>query len=197
MAEREQWNPILQGQWGLVKLSAFASLLVLALPNLALAGIDLDQYRSIFGERVLVFSDDMDRDDMQRVLTELHENQGGREFSDQRYALLFKPGTYELTVTVDYYVQALGLGKTPDETVIHGAVQSIHVKADNKVTTEFWRGAENFKVYTDTTERWMYWAVSQAAPMRRMHIVGNVNFDKHGWASGGVLANSVVTGRAD
>jgi hypothetical protein len=109
---------------------------------------------------------------------------------------LFQPGTYELDITVDFYVQALGLGKTPDETVIHGAVQSIHVKGDNKVTTEFWRGAENFKVYTDSTDRWMYWAVSQAAPMRRMHIVGNVNFDKHGWASGGVLANSVVTGRA-
>jgi hypothetical protein len=29
-----------------------------------------------------------------------------------------------------------------------------------------------------------------------MHIVGDVNFDKGGWASGGLLANSIVTGRA-
>jgi len=152
--------------------------------------------RTIFGERVLVFRDDMDREEMQRVLVEVHEKQRGQEFTDERYALLFQPGTYELDITVDFYVQALGLGKTPKETVVHGAVQSIHVKDDNKVTTEFWRGAENFEVHPDTTERWMYWAVSQAAPMRRMHIVGNVNFDKHGWASGGVLANSVVTGRA-
>lgn len=177
-------------------MSLLATLLLVTLSNLALAEVALSPDQTIFGERVLVFRDDMDREDMQRVLADVHEKQAGQEFTDQRYALLFQPGTYHLDVTVDFYVQALGLGRTPDETVVHGAVQSIHVKGDNKVTTEFWRGAENFKVYADTTERWMYWAVSQAAPMRRMHIVGNVNFDKHGWASGGVLANSVVTGRA-
>lgn len=179
-----------------MKFLAWTTLLLSALAFRAAAQVDLDHDRTIFGERVWVFSDDMDMQDMQQVLAQIHERQGGQEFTDRRFALAFKPGTYELDVTVDFYVQALGLGKTPDETVIHGAVQSIHVKEDNKVTTEFWRGAENFKVFTDPTERWMYWAVSQAAPMRRMHIIGNVNFDKHGWASGGVLANSVVTGRA-
>ena len=59
----------------------------------------------------------------------------------------------------------------------------------------FWRGAENFKVVPQD-DKMIYWAVSQAAPYRRMHVVGDINFDKGGWASGGVLANSLVEGRA-
>ena len=157
---------------------------------------NVEAFRSEFGNNVLVFDAGMDLAAVQEALDEVHRLQAGQEFTDQRYALLFKPGTYELEVTVDFYVQALGLGKTPDQTIINGAVQSVTTSDENKVTTQFWRGAENFKVYPDTTEPWMYWAVSQAAPMRRMHIQGDVNFDKGGWASGGVLANSIVTGRA-
>lgn len=155
-----------------------------------------DEDQAMFGQQVLVFDDEMDQAEVQKALDEVHRQQAGQEFSNQRYALLFKPGTYELEVTVDFYVQALGLGKTPGQTTIHGAVQSITTGQEDRVTTQFWRGAENFKVYPDSTEPWMYWAVSQAAPMRRMHIMGNINFDKHSWASGGVLANSKVTCRA-
>lgn len=153
-------------------------------------------HASIFGDRVMVFDEDMDQNAMQQTLDSLHSKQRRQEFSDERFALLFKPGTYDLDITVDFYVEAMGLGQTPDETVINGAVQSVSTSHENKVTTEFWRGASNFKVYPDTSAQWMFWAVSQAAPMRRMHIVGDINFDKLGWASGGGLANSVVTGRA-
>ena len=153
-------------------------------------------HHSLFGKNVYIFDDSMHPDSIQNVLDYVHTQQAGDEFNNRRYALLFKPGTYKNKVTVDYYVQALGLGLTPDEVVVHGAVQSNWSRSDNKVTIQFWRGAENFKVYPDTSEKWMLWAVSQAAPMRRMHIMGNVNFDKGGWASGGLLANSIVTGRA-
>lgn len=151
---------------------------------------------SIFGKNVYVFDDSMGADDIQGVLDHVHARHAGQEFTDERVALLFQPGTYRNKVTVDYYVQALGLGRTPGDVVVHGAVQSTWSRPDNKVTIQFWRGAENFKVHPDTTDRWMLWAVSQAAPLRRMHILGDVNFDKGSWASGGVLANSIVTGRA-
>ncbi len=108
-------------------------------------------------------------------------------------------GTYDLDITVDYYVQALGLGRYPDDVIINGAVQSITTTSSNnvanKVTTMFWRGAENFKV-VPKDGKMIYWAVSQAAPYRRMHVVGDINFDKGSWASGGVLANSIIEGRA-
>lgn len=100
---------------------------------------DTTQFQSIFGERVLLFDETMDADSIQAVLDWVHEQQAGQEFTDQRYALLFKPGTYNLEVTVDYYVQVLGLGRTPDRVVIQGAVQSNWSRSDNHVTTQFWR----------------------------------------------------------
>mgnify|MGYP001081162875 CR=1 FL=1 len=160
---------------------------------------DTSPYGSIFGENVLLFDASMDQDRIKKTLHALHERQKHNEFGPQRYALLFKPGTYDLDVTVDYYMQALGLGRLPGDVIIHGAVQSTTTTSSNnipdKVTTMFWRGAENFKVVPEGGEM-IYWAVSQAAPYRRMHVVGDINFDKGSWASGGLLANSLVEGRA-
>lgn len=161
--------------------------------------LDAFQYTSIFGKNVLVFDDSMDLDSIRMVLKAMHEQQKYNEFGSERYALLFKPGTYNMDVTVDYYVQALGLGRYPEDVTINGAVQSITTTSSNnvpnKVTTMFWRGAENFKVVPQDGKM-VYWAVSQAAPYRRMHVVGDINFDKGSWASGGILANSIVEGRA-
>ena len=164
--------------------------------SLAEAQPDTDSFTSLFGDSVFVFDESMKTQEVQAALDWVHDQQAGQQFSDRRYALLFKPGTYNLDITADYYVQALGLGLSPDDVVVHGSVKSDWSRSDNKVTTQFWRGAENFKVYPNSAEDWMLWAVSQAAPMRRMHVVGNLKFDKGSWASGGVLANSIVTGRA-
>jgi hypothetical protein len=162
-------------------------------------GLNTAPYTSIFGKHVLVFDESMDQDRIKRTLQALHQQQKYSEFGSERYALLFKPGIYDLDVTVDYYVQALGLGRYPGDVVINGAVQSITTTSSNqvanKVTTMFWRGAENFKVVPPDSQM-IYWAVSQAAPYRRMHVAGDINFDKGSWASGGVLANSLVEGRA-
>jgi len=161
--------------------------------------LDTSPYRSQFGDNVLVFDESMDQDSIKITLQALHEQQKYNEFGTERYALLFKPGSYDLDITVDYYVQALGLGRYPDDVNINGAVQSISSTSSNgvsnKVTTMFWRGAENLKVIPKNGKM-VYWAVSQAAPYRRMHVVGDINFDKGSWASGGVLANSLVEGRA-
>ncbi|MEP7706100.1 hypothetical protein [Paraglaciecola sp. 25GB23A] len=168
-------------------------------PNKKFSELDISQYTSIFGKNVLVFDDSMDLEGIKMTLKALHNQQRYNEFGSERYALLFKPGTYNIDVTVDYYVQALGLGRYPDDVTINGTVQSVTTTSSNnvsnKVTTMFWRGAENFKVVPQDGEM-IYWAVSQAAPYRRMHVAGDINFDKGSWASGGVLANSVVEGRA-
>lgn len=154
---------------------------------------------SFFGENVFVFDDSMDPDRIKSTLNVLNDRQARNEFGSERYALLFKPGSYELDITIDYYMQAVGLGRNPNEVIINGAVQSITSTSSggipNKVTTMFWRGAENFKVMPRKDEM-VYWAVSQAAPYRRMHVLGAINFDKGSWASGGLLANSIVEGRA-
>lgn len=155
---------------------------------------DFSDFASPFGDSVLLFSPDMDMTAIQDALDALHAKQANDEFSDRRYALLFKPGEYTLDVTVDYYVQAAGLGQLPGDVVINGTVQSIATTRENRVTIMFWRSAENFRV--QPTGNPVYWAVSQAAPYRRMHIAGDVQFDLGGWASGGLLANSIVDGTA-
>lgn len=152
-----------------------------------------------FGSNVFIFNASMDMDSIQSLIEELNEQQRFNEFGPERYALLFMPGTYDLEITIDYYMQALGLGRHPDEVTINGLVQSTTSTGNNgirnKVTTMFWRGAENMKVVPREGEM-VYWAVSQAAPYRRMHVVGDINFDLGSWASGGLLANSWVEGRA-
>jgi len=161
--------------------------------------LDTSQNTSIFGKNVFVFDDSMNPEDIKSTLNALHRQQMYNEFGSERYAIIFKPGSYNFDITVDYYVQAIGLGRYPEDVSIKGAVQSISSTSSgglsNKVTTMFWRGAENFKVVPQNDEM-VYWAVSQAAPYRRMHVVGDINFDKGSWASGGLLANSVVEGRA-
>ncbi len=67
-------------------------------------------------------------------------------------------------------------------------------------TCNFWRTLENFAVTPAASKGTTRIAVSQAAPLRRLHVKGNLHlfdFDAHwnaGWASGGFLADSVVDG---
>jgi len=150
---------------------------------------------SLLGENVLVFDPSMDMKEIQAAIDTIFQRQSARrsEFSRNRYALLFKPGTYDLDVKVDYYMQVLGLGESPEDVVIRGAVRS-NTTHGNSVLTNFWRSVENLTIIpvADST---MVWGVSQAAPLRRVHVKGNLNLFDKGYASGGFLANSKVDGR--
>jgi len=107
-------------------------------------------------------------------------------------------------VPVGYYTEVRGLGATPDAVHITGNVHADATLAKNNATCVFWRGIENFAVtptdpgQPENTPGTMRWAVSQAAPMRRMHIEGNlVLHQNHGWASGGWMADTLVDGTVD
>lgn len=149
--------------------------------------------RSSLGENVFVFDPQMDMKEIQTLLDTIFSLQAGRgsEFSKNRYALLFKPGTYELDVKVGYYMQILGLGESPGNVIIAGAVRSN--TRGNSVLTNFWRGAENLTVIP-TVDSTNIWGVSQAAPLRRVYIKGNLNLFDRGYASGGFLADSKIDG---
>ena len=69
--------------------------------------------KSPLGENVFVFEPGMDMKEIQAVIDTIFARQSARrsEFSKNRYALLFKPGKYNLDVKVDYYMQVLGLGR--------------------------------------------------------------------------------------
>lgn len=160
------------------------------------SGSNWSGFTGPFGDRVLVFEPGMDRAAVQEALDSLSRQQAHAQFGSERYALLFKPGEYDLQVTVDYYVEAAGLGMAPGDVRINGSVQSITTTHNNNVTIMFWRAASNFEVRPAADGEPVYWAVSQAAPYRRMHIHGDLQLDRSGWASGGLLANSRVEGEA-
>jgi hypothetical protein len=150
--------------------------------------------KTSLGENVLVFEPMSDMKKIQEAIDTIFVRQSGRkgEFSKNRYALLFKPGKYDLDVKVEYYMQVLGLGKSPEDVVINGAVRS-NTTHGNSVLTNFWRAVENITV-VPVENNTMIWGVSQAAPLRRVHIMGNLQLFDKGYASGGFLADSKIDG---
>jgi hypothetical protein len=148
------------------------------------------------GPNVSVFDPSMSNATIQSKLTSVFNQQVTNQFGAQRYALLFKPGTYNVDANVGFYTQVAGLGLTPDAVNINGHV---HVEADwwpdgsQNATQNFWRSAENLSVTpSDGLDRW---SVSQAAPYRRMHVRGNLALSDGGWSSGGFIADSKIDGQ--
>ncbi|MEU7413024.1 RICIN domain-containing protein [Streptomyces sp. NPDC042638] len=147
------------------------------------------------GPNVALFDPSMSSAAIQSRLDSIFQQQETNQFGSQRYAVLFKPGTYNADVNVGFYTQVLGLGLTPDAVNVNGAV---HAEADwfqGNATQNFWRGAENLSVTpANGGDRW---AVSQAAAYRRMHLRGNLALDDGGWSSGGYLADSKIDGQVN
>ncbi|MFE1545182.1 RICIN domain-containing protein [Streptomyces microflavus] len=145
------------------------------------------------GPNVSVFDPSTPRATIQNKLNQVFAQQETNQFGSQRQALLFKPGRYDVDANVGFYTQVAGLGLSPDDVTINGGV---HVEADwfqGNATHNFWRSAENLSVNPPSgTDRW---AVSQAAPYRRMHVRGNLQLDDGGWSSGGFMADSKIDGQ--
>lgn len=147
-----------------------------------------------FGPNVSIFDPSMSNATIQNRLTQVFNQQEENQYGEQRYALLFKPGTYNVDANVGFFTQVAGLGLHPDQVTINGGV---HVEADwfppQNATHNFWRGAEGLSVNPPNgLDRW---AVSQASAYRRMHVRGNLALDDGGWASGGFMADSKVDGQ--
>jgi hypothetical protein len=144
-----------------------------------------------FGPNVLLFDPSMPSAEIQTQIDKVYAIQQHSEFGTARYALFFLPGEYHIDIPVGFYTQVLGLGATPDAVHITGNVHSDASLPRNNATCTFWRGVEGFSV--TPTEGTMQWAVSQAVPFRRMHILGNIVLhQKVGWASGGWMSDSVI-----
>jgi len=149
-----------------------------------------------FGPNVLIFDPTMSMSSIQSQITNIGNQQSGNQFGTQRYAFLFKPGTYSLNVPVQYYIQVLGLGSTPDSVLINGEVQELPELSGNNGTCNFWSGVENLAVNPTTSGGTDDYVVSQADPMRRVHIKGNLALSINGgYTSGGFLGDSLVDGQ--
>jgi hypothetical protein len=168
-----------------------------------------------FGKSTLIFDPTMPIDQIQAQVDAVADQQVSNEFGTARYSLLFKPGTYgsaanPLLIRVGYYTEVAGLGQNPGDVTING-----HVDVRNQcfpdgrcfALNNFWRSLSNLTVNVmadpkDAPQRLdgcqasgNFWAVSQAAPMRRVNITGaNLTLMDYctgpSFASGGFIADS-------
>ncbi|MDT7726166.1 MAG: hypothetical protein QOI21_2742 [Actinomycetota bacterium] len=119
------------------------------------------------------------------------------QFAERRVAHLFKPGTYNVHDNVGFYTSVAGLGQNPGGVVINGdiTVDAFNESDQGVALQNFWRSAENLAVNPSTGSN--RWAVSQAAPFRRMDIRGNLQLypASYGFSSGGYIADTKVSGQ--
>lgn len=149
-----------------------------------------------FGPNVLFFAPSMPAAAMQQQIDSVYAVQRRNEFGSQRNALLFLPGKYKVDIPIGFYTEVMGLGASPDDVEIDGDLHSNASEDNNNATTTFWRASEGIRVNPPNGS--MRWAVSQAAPFRRMHVRGNIVLHQfNGWASGGWMSDDLIDGTVD
>ena len=162
----------------------------------------------VLGSNVIVFDPSMSTADIQAKVDAIADQQVTNQFGTQRYALLFKPGTYGSTTDpldfqVGFYTEVAGLGQSPDDVTINGSID-VYNQSDGTALDNFWRSLSNLHIavtgpggngstngcYGNTE----FWAVSQAAPMRRVDVTGHTTFMDYcsgpSYASGGFVADT-------
>ncbi|WP_229073514.1 glycosyl hydrolase family 28-related protein [Actinoplanes sp. DH11] len=166
------------------------------------------------GGNVTVFDPSMPVGEIQATLDATYAKQVNNEMGTERYAYLFKPGTYgtadqPLQIKVGYYTEITGLGANPGDVVINGKVEAYNrCLSDDPANpncialVNFWRTVSNLTVNVNGKGQdgcragANFWAVSQAVSLRRVEFTGGpltlMDYCTAGpqYASGGFIANS-------
>jgi len=143
-----------------------------------------------FGPNVILFRPG--QEGMQEQINAVFQKQERAQFGSGRYALLFKPGRYDVDVPVGFFTHVAGLGNRPAEVTIAGRVWTDAAWMNRNATCNFWRTVENIAVEPPGGVN--VWAVSQAAPLRRAHIRADLHLSSGGWSSGGFMADCEIDG---
>jgi hypothetical protein len=202
-----------QRRRGLVRrLVPVLILLATALATTALAGAATTRVDATpdFGPNILIFDPSMPATTIKAQLDAIAAQQVPDQFGTRRYALLFKPGTYgtptaPLNFQVGYYTEVAGLGASPNDVAVNGTIDSYNQcfgPGDCTALVNFWRSVSNLTINVagknDSCQFGEFWATSQAAPMRRVHVNGFATLMDYctgpSYASGGFIADSLFTG---
>ena len=166
-----------------------------------------------FGPNVTVFDPSMPTSQIQATVDAIHAQQVDAEMGTNRYTFLFKPGVYgsadePLQMKVGYYTEVAGLGASPTDVTINGEIEVFNRCLDDGGTSNchalvnFWRTLSNLSLSINALGQdgcrasANFWAVSQAASMRRLNIAGGnlslMDYCTAGpqFASGGFIADS-------
>ncbi|WP_425146929.1 adenylyl cyclase [Deinococcus sp.] len=160
-----------------------------------------------FGPNVKVFDPSMPTAEIQAAVDAVANQQVSSQFGFQRFSLLFKPGSYgtaerPLILQVGYYTEVAGLGASPTDVTINGHID-VYNQCDASgclALNNFWRSASNLTINVEglsgCRSSATFWAVSQAAPLRRVNVTGGtlslMDYCSAGpqYASGGFIADS-------
>lgn len=188
-----------------VLLAGFAFLLSPGITSDAAVNTPKSEANStILGPNVLVFDSSMPDAYIQKTVNDIFNKMEANQFGPERYAILFKPGKYDVTFNVGFYTHVAGLGRSPNDVEINGGVNVNGKWDDGLALDNFWRTLENFTINPSsnipyqTIKGVTRIAVSQGAPLRRLHVKGEVQlFDwgqkgNVGYSSGGFLADSII-----
>ncbi len=156
-----------------------------------------------FGRDTYVFNENDDIEQVSDVIEEIFEGQHYNQFGTERYSLAFKPGDYTdmdaASFNMGYYTQMIGLGKTPYDVQIKNVTTPPALSMGDNVTCNFWVNIENLTIKKTEEVDGIFgnsfkWAVSQAAPARRLNIERPTfcqwGYNKPDWASGGYIADT-------
>jgi hypothetical protein len=175
----------------------------------ALAARSASPSQPNFGSNVYIFNPTMPLSQIQATVDSIATQQISNQFGTQRYALLFQPGTYgsstnPLNFQVGYYTAVAGLGQSPNDVVINGSIDVYNqcIGGSCIALINFWRSLSNLTINVNTPGFGCYtgefWAVSQAAPLRRVLVNGAATFMDYctgpSFASGGFVADSTFAG---
>jgi hypothetical protein len=166
-----------------------------------------------FGPNVKIFDPSMSTSAIKAAVDAIAAQQVPDQFGSNRYALLFMPGRYgsasdPLNFDVGYYTEVAGLGSLPTDVTVTGTID-VHNQCfgpgDCTALVNFWRSLSNLTIDINTTRKvgcdaaGDFWAISQAAPMRRVKIENGfftlMDFcTQPSFASGGFIADSLIPG---
>src|SRR5450759_1568255 len=99
-----------------------------------------------FGPNVTIFDPATPAATIQSKLDSIFASQESSEFGAGRFALLFKPGTYDVDARIGFYTQVCGLGLSPTDVVINGGMRDAARGRKGNATLNFWRVVENMSV---------------------------------------------------
>lgn len=164
------------------------------------------------GANTTIFDPSMPVADIQAKLDAVYAQQVNAEMGTDRYAFLFKPGTYgtdaqPLQIKVGYYTEVSGLGAAPSDVVINGKIEVYNRclteggTANCLALVNFWRTLSNLSLKVNGAGQdgcragANFWAVSQAVSLRRLQVEGNFTLMDYctagpQYASGGFIADS-------
>lgn len=133
-------------------------------------------------------------------------NETGRDFDTKRVAVLLKPGAHKAKFNVGFYNSLVGLGRDPGAVELEafeclngvGPDGAQHSQSPGALN-QFWRSVENL---TTAPGRDIYYFVSQASPLRKVHVQGQLRLCgavgggiyEWGYASGGFTADCKIDG---